>query len=104
VGYEDALHRVKEDRNFLHAIKERKANLIGHILRSNCLLTRIVEGKIGCIEVTRRRGKRRRQLLNHLKELAEYWKLKEEAPDPTLWRILFERGYGLIVKTDQSMN
>jgi hypothetical protein len=38
---------VKEKRNMLHTIKERKANWIGHILRMNCLLKHVViEGKM----------------------------------------------------------
>ena len=40
-------------RNILHEIRKRKANWIGHILRRNCLLQRVTEGKIqGGIEVT----------------------------------------------------
>ena len=40
-----------------------------HNLRRNCLLQGDIEGKIkGEIEVTRRRGKRRRKLLDDLKE------------------------------------
>jgi hypothetical protein len=31
-------HRVKEERNFLHAIKRRKVNWIGHILSRNYLI------------------------------------------------------------------
>jgi hypothetical protein len=31
------------------------------------------------IEVTRRRGRRRKQLLDGLKEKIEHWKLKEES-------------------------
>ena len=38
--------RVKEHRNILHEITKRKANWIGHILRRNCLLQRIIEKKI----------------------------------------------------------
>ena len=38
--------RVKEQRNVLHEISKRKANWIGHILRRNCLLQRVIEGKI----------------------------------------------------------
>jgi hypothetical protein len=30
----------------LHTIRGRKANWIGHILRRNCLLSHIIEGKI----------------------------------------------------------
>jgi hypothetical protein len=50
------------------------------------------------MEVTRRRGRRRLQLLNDLKEKIEYWKVKEEALDRTLWRTRFERGYGPVVR------
>jgi len=64
----DVLLRVKEQRNILHKIRKRKANWIGHILRRNCLLQRVIEGKIqGGIEVTGRQGRRRRKLLDNLK-------------------------------------
>jgi hypothetical protein len=57
--------RVKEQRIILHEISKRKANWIGHILRRNCLLQQVIEGKIkGGIEVTGRRGRRRRKLLD----------------------------------------
>jgi hypothetical protein len=46
VRNEDVLLRVKEQRNILHKIRKRKAKWIGHILRRNCLLQRIIEGKI----------------------------------------------------------
>jgi hypothetical protein len=68
VRNEEVLHKVKEKRNILHTVKRRNANRIGHILRGNCLLKHIIEGKIGGeIEVTRRREKRCKQLLNDLK-------------------------------------
>jgi hypothetical protein len=52
---------------------------IGHILRKNCLLQQVIEGKIkGEIEVTERRGRRRRKLLDDLKERRGYSHLKEE--------------------------
>jgi len=58
----EVLLRVKEQSNIVHEISKRKANWIGHILRRNCLLQRVIEGKIkGGIEVTERRGKRRRK-------------------------------------------
>ena len=63
VRNEDVLLRVKEQRNILHEIRKRKANWIGHILRRNCLLQQVTEGKIqGGIEVTGRQGRRRRKL------------------------------------------
>ena len=42
----EVLFRVKEQRNILHEISKRKANWIGHILRRNCLLHPVIEGKI----------------------------------------------------------
>jgi hypothetical protein len=42
----EVLLRVKEQMNILHEISERKANWIGHILHRNCLLQRVIEGKI----------------------------------------------------------
>jgi hypothetical protein len=90
VRNEEVLHRVKEERNIVHAIKRRKANWIGHILRRNCLLKHMIKGKLeGRIEMTGRRGRRRKQLLDDLKETRRYWKLKEEALDRTLWRTRF---------------
>jgi hypothetical protein len=43
---EEALHRAKEGRNVLHAIKRRNPNCIGDILRRNCLLKHVIEGKL----------------------------------------------------------
>ena len=61
--------RVKEQRDILHEIHKRKANWIGHILRRNCLLQRVIEGKIkGGIEVTGRQGRRRKKLLDDLRK------------------------------------
>ena len=96
---EDVLHRVNEQRNILHEISKRKANWIGHILRRNCLLQQVIEGKIkGGIEVTGRRGRRRRKLLDDLKEREGYCQLKEEALDRTMWRNRFGRGFGPVVR------
>jgi hypothetical protein len=84
----EAVHRVKEERNILHTIRQRKAKWVGHILRRNCLLKHIIEGNI---RGTKRRGRRREQLLDYLKEERRYWNL-EEAQDRTLWRIQLGRG------------
>jgi len=46
VRNEEVLLSVKEQRNILHEMRKRKANLIGHNLRRNCLLQRVIEGKI----------------------------------------------------------
>ena len=99
VRNEEVLLTVKEQRNILHEISKRKANLIGHILRRNCLLQRVIEGKIkGRIEVKGRRGRRRRKLLDDLKEKRGYSHLKEEALDRTMWRARFGRGFGPVVR------
>jgi len=67
VRNEEVLLGVNEQRNILHEIRKRKANWVGHILRRNCLLKQVIEGKIkGEMEVTRRRGRRRKMLLDDL--------------------------------------
>jgi hypothetical protein len=60
----------------------------------NCLLQRVTEGKIqGGIEVTGRQGRRRRKLLDDLKEMRGYSHLKEKALDRTIWLARFGRGF-----------
>jgi hypothetical protein len=78
VSNEVVLLRVSEQRNILHDIIQRQANLIGRILRRNCLLKQVIEGKIkGGLEVTEKRGRRRRKLLHDLKERRGFSHLKE---------------------------
>jgi hypothetical protein len=99
VRNEEVLLRVKEQRNVLHEMSKRTANFIGHILCRNCLLRQVIEGKIkGRIEVTGRRGRRRRKLLDDLKESRGYSHLKEEALDRAVWRACFVRGFGPVVR------
>jgi hypothetical protein len=87
VRNEEVLLRVKEQRNILREISKRKDDWIGHILRRNCLPQRVIEGKIkGGIEVIRRRGRRRKTLLDDLKERRGYSHLKEDAVDRAIWR------------------
>jgi hypothetical protein len=88
----EVLLKVKEQRNILHEISKRKANWIGQILCRNCLLQQVIEGKIkGGIEVTRRR----RKLLDDLKERRGYSHLKEEALDHAMWRARITGGLAL---------
>jgi hypothetical protein len=92
------LLRVNEQRNILHEIIKWKANWSGHILRRNWLLKQVIEGKIkGQIEVKSRQGRRRKKLLDDLKDRRGYCELKEEALDRTVWRNRFERGFGPVV-------
>jgi len=50
------------------------------------------------MEVTRRRGRRRRKLLDDLKYRRGYSHLKEEALDRTVWRNRFGGGFELVVR------
>jgi len=95
----EVLDRVKKQRNILHEISKWKADWIGHIFRTNCLLKQVIEGKIkGEMEVARRRGRRHRELLDDLKERRGYSHLKEEALDHTMWRHRFGGGFGPVVR------
>jgi hypothetical protein len=70
-----------------------------HNLRRNCLLKQVIDGKIkGEIEVRRRRGRRRKKLLDDLKDRRGNSHLKEEALDHTVWKNLFGRGFGPVVR------
>jgi hypothetical protein len=48
--------------------------------------------------VTRRRGRKRRKLMDDLKERRGFSHLKEEAPDRTMWRARIGRGFGPVVR------
>jgi hypothetical protein len=66
-----------------------------YILLRNCLLKLVIEGKMkGEMEVTRRRGRRRKKLLDDLKDRRGYCHLKEGALDRNVWRNRFGRGFG----------
>jgi hypothetical protein len=65
VSNEAVLHRVKEERNILHTVRQRKANWIGHMLHRNCHLRHIIKGKI---RGTKRWGRRCKPLLDDLRK------------------------------------
>jgi hypothetical protein len=96
---EEVLLRVNEQRNILHEIRKRKVNWIGHISRRKCFLKQVIEGKkkVG-MEATRRRGRRRKKLLDDLKDRRGYSHLKEKALDRTMQRNSFGRGFGPVVR------
>ena len=48
--------------------------------------------------MTGSRGRKRRELLDDLKERRGYSQLKEEALDRTVWRARFGRGFGPVVR------
>jgi hypothetical protein len=65
----EALRRVKEDRDLPQTIKRRKAKWIAHVWRRHCFLKHIIEGNTeGRIDVTGRRRRRRKQLLGAREE------------------------------------
>jgi len=72
VRSEDLFHIAKE-RNFPHALEIRIASWFVQILRRNWFIAHVIEGKIvGRIAGTRRQGRRRRQLLDGLKEMRRF--------------------------------
>jgi hypothetical protein len=74
---ENVLQKVKKKKNILQTIKRSVANWIGHILRKNCFLKHVFEGKIDRrIEVMKRPGRRRKQLLDGLKK-GKFIKVKQ---------------------------
>ena len=92
------LLRINEQRSMLQEIIKPKANWISHILSRNCVLKQVIEGKIkGEIEVTRRQGRRRKKLLDDLKDRRGYSHLKDSL-DHTMWRNRFGRGTGPVVR------
>jgi hypothetical protein len=62
-------------------------HMVNNAYNLNCLIN---DNTLSPIEpMTGRRGRRRKQLLDDLKEKRRYCKLKEEALDRTLWRTRF---------------
>jgi hypothetical protein len=98
--------RVKKDGNILQTIKRRKATWIGHILRRNWLLKDVIERKVkGRIEVTGRRGRRHKKLLDDPTLKKGSWIMKEDTLDRNLWRVGFGRGYGpVVIQTTKGTN
>jgi len=62
------------------------------------------ERKKGGTEVTVRRGRTCRKLLDDLKERKGHSHLKEEALDRTMWTARFGRGSEPVVRQDYKMN
>jgi hypothetical protein len=80
VRNEEVLYTVKEERNIVHTIKRRKTDWNCHILRRNCPINHVIEGEIErSTEMTERRRRRCKQLLDDIKETRGNWKLKQKA-------------------------
>jgi hypothetical protein len=79
--------------SILHTHKDGRVTDCSHLLKH------VMEGKTeGKLEVTGRRGRRRKQLPDELRETKRHWTLKEEALDFTLGRTRFGKGYGPVVR------
>ena len=87
----EVYHRVAEEMNILHTIERRKANWVGLILGTNCLIKQVIGGNIeGRTEVTGFRG-RSKQLLDGRKENRGYWKYgsnRSHSVESSLWKKL----------------
>jgi hypothetical protein len=69
-----------------------------HFVTPKITLDKKFTGSKREMEVTRRRGRRRRKLLDDLKDRRGYSHLKEEALDRSMWRNRFGRGFGPVVR------
>ena len=66
------LGTVKAERNIPHTIEMRKANRIGHVLRTNCLLKHVTERAIEGEISDGTRMKKNKQLQKESKEREGY--------------------------------
>ena len=86
------------DQKYLESFEMLCWRRMEKISWTNCLLKQVIEGKIkGEMEVTRRQ-RRRKKLLDDLKDRRGYSHLKEEALDRTMWRNHFRGGFGPVVR------
>jgi len=98
VRNEEGLQRVKEEKNILPSINKKKDNWICHILRMNCLLKHVVEGKP---EGEKWRGDKEEDVSSYwmtLRGKKGYWKLKGEGLDRILCSTRFGRGNGPVLR------
>ena len=65
VTNQEILNMIYEERNVISNIHQRKHNWIGHVLRHDGLLNRIMEGRI---EGKRGRGRKRKQMIDDIME------------------------------------
>jgi len=79
-------------------VNGRRTELVTYCLETAFYNGLLKERYKGGIEVTGRQGRRRRKLLDGLKERRGYTHLKKEALDRTMWRARFGRGFGPVVR------
>ena len=71
----EVLELIGEKRTLLNNILRRKANWIGQILRTNCLLRDAIEVQMPGVQQV---GRKKTQLFDDLRNRRIYWEIKEE--------------------------
>jgi len=80
---EEVLRIVGEERQLTNLLRNRKKNWIGHVLRGEGLMRKIMEGRI---EGKRTRGRPRTAMLDDLR-FWSYEDMKRRAENRAEWRI-----------------
>ena len=89
VTNEEVLRRVGEQRTLINTIWRRKARWTGHVIRSEGLLRTVIEGRA---EGKRPRGRKRRMMLDDIKQGQTYHAMKRAALNREGWRRLTHAG------------
>ena len=76
VSNEEVLRHVGGERSLVNTVIECKKSWIGHVLRHDCLLKSVIEGRM---EGKRCRGRKRIGMLDKLKEGGDYVVMKRRA-------------------------
>jgi hypothetical protein len=84
--------------SYMKYVNGRRTGLVTFYLETALYNVLLKERYKGGIEVIGRQGRRRRKLLDDLKERRGYSHLIEEALDRTMWRAGFGRGFGPVVR------
>jgi len=84
---EEVLKEVGEDRKLVELIVRRKKNWIGHIVRGNGLLKKVIEGRM---QGKRPRGRPRMGMIDDLKE-GSYVAMRRRAKDRQKWKVWMPR-------------
>jgi len=99
VRNEIELRRAREERNILHTTETRN-NWIGHILCWDCLLKRVIEGKMeGRIKwLEEEEEDVGSSWMTWRRRCWGYWKWNEEVLDRTVWRTRFGKGWRSVAR------